>query len=58
MHYLGRITVRGPYSTYEKKRIGSLIDNHPFNTEVTCFLPFLHQNEISDTNSKGIESNE
>lgn len=58
MHYLGRITVRGPYSTFEKKRIASLIDNHPFNTEVTCFLPFLEQNEINDNNSQDIEANE
>lgn len=41
MRILGKTTVRGPYSEYEKKRIASLIDSHSFNTQVSCFLPFL-----------------
>ena len=42
MSLLAKITVRGPYTEFEKGRIASLIDNHPFNTEVCCFVPFIN----------------
>ena len=41
MSILGKTTVRGPYSEYESQRLASLIDSHSFNTQVSCFLPFL-----------------
>lgn len=51
----GRITVRGPYSTFEKRRVASVIENHPFNTEVTCFVPFLEQEDGNNKKTKKIE---
>ena len=51
----GRITVRGPYNTFEKRRVASVIENHPFNTEVTCYVPFLEQQSVDNIKEKKIE---
>ena len=54
MRILGKTTVRGPYSEYEKKRIASIIDNHSFNTQVSCFIPFLNAT-TNDEESKQVK---
>ena len=55
MNSTGHTTVRGPFTSNQKRKIADLVQSHVFNSEVTCYLPILQDNSSDKIHAEEVK---